>query len=117
MPKAGGRSGSPAAEPLFLWLKLLLNVSFGEDGQQMILRLRGALELLVGLAQSKHSSSKSTILFILHNICFCSANKPKVLANGMSAGFTGIYMLMVDQHVSLWVDNANVKIEWAWLKG
>uniref|UniRef100_A0A9J7ZU83 Rotatin n=1 Tax=Cyprinus carpio carpio TaxID=630221 RepID=A0A9J7ZU83_CYPCA len=81
MPKAGGRSSSPAAEPLFLWLKLLLNVSFGEDGQQMILRLRGALELLVGLAQSKHSSSKPTILLILHNICFCSANKPKVLAN------------------------------------
>uniref|UniRef100_A0A8C1QB11 Rotatin n=1 Tax=Cyprinus carpio TaxID=7962 RepID=A0A8C1QB11_CYPCA len=76
-----GRSSSPAAEPLFLWLKLLLNVSFGEDGQQMILRLRGALELLVGLAQSKHSSSKPTILLILHNICFCSANKPKVLAN------------------------------------
>uniref|UniRef100_A0A671MLB4 Rotatin N-terminal domain-containing protein n=1 Tax=Sinocyclocheilus anshuiensis TaxID=1608454 RepID=A0A671MLB4_9TELE len=81
MPKAGGRSGSPAVEPLFLWLKLLLNVSFGEDGQQMILRLRGALELLVGLAQSKQSSSKPTILLILHNICFCSANKPKVLAN------------------------------------
>uniref|UniRef100_A0A673N809 Rotatin-like n=1 Tax=Sinocyclocheilus rhinocerous TaxID=307959 RepID=A0A673N809_9TELE len=81
MPKAGGRSGIPAGEPLSLWLKLLLNVSFGEDGQQMILRLRGALELLVGLAQSKHSSSKLTILLILHNICFCSANKPKVLDN------------------------------------
>uniref|UniRef100_A0A9J8D9X9 Rotatin n=1 Tax=Cyprinus carpio carpio TaxID=630221 RepID=A0A9J8D9X9_CYPCA len=94
MPKAGGRSSSPAAEPLFLWLKLLLNVSFGEDGQQMILRLRGALELLVGLAQSKHSSSKPTILLILHNICFCSANKPKVLANGMSTGFTRFYILM-----------------------
>uniref|UniRef100_A0A9J8A394 Rotatin n=1 Tax=Cyprinus carpio carpio TaxID=630221 RepID=A0A9J8A394_CYPCA len=101
MPKAGGRSSSPAAEPLFLWLKLLLNVSFGEDGQQMILRLRGALELLVGLAQSKHSSSKPTILLILHNICFCSANKPKVLANGMSTGFTRFYILMVDQHVPL----------------
>uniref|UniRef100_A0A8C2IFV8 Rotatin n=1 Tax=Cyprinus carpio TaxID=7962 RepID=A0A8C2IFV8_CYPCA len=101
MPKAGGRSSSPAAEPLFLWLKLLLNVSFGEDGQQMILRLRGALELLVGLAQSKHSSSKPTILLILHNICFCSANKPKVLANGMSTGFTRFYILMVDQHCFL----------------
>ncbi|RXN08558.1 rotatin isoform X1 [Labeo rohita] len=82
MPKAGGRSSSPVTEPLSLWLKLLLNMSFGEDGQQMILRLRGALELLVGLAQSKHSSFKPTILLILHNICFCSANKPKVLANG-----------------------------------
>ncbi|XP_050954183.1 rotatin isoform X4 [Labeo rohita] len=81
MPKAGGRSSSPVTEPLSLWLKLLLNMSFGEDGQQMILRLRGALELLVGLAQSKHSSFKPTILLILHNICFCSANKPKVLAN------------------------------------
>lgn len=89
MPKAGGRSGAPTADPLSLWLRLLLNVSFGDDGQQMILRLRGALELLVELAQSKHSSTKPTILLILHNICFCSANKPKVLANGMSAGFTG----------------------------
>ncbi|KAI7792817.1 putative rotatin, partial [Triplophysa rosa] len=71
MPKAGSRSGGPAGEVLSLWLKLLLNVSFGEDGQQMILRLRGALELC-----------KPTILLILHNICFCSANKPKVLANG-----------------------------------
>uniref|UniRef100_A0A8C1GY14 Uncharacterized protein n=1 Tax=Cyprinus carpio TaxID=7962 RepID=A0A8C1GY14_CYPCA len=70
---------SLAAESFSLWLKLLLNVSFGEDGQQMIFRLRGALELLVGLALSKHSSSKATILLILHNICFCSANKPKVL--------------------------------------
>uniref|UniRef100_A0A8C2IMX3 Uncharacterized protein n=1 Tax=Cyprinus carpio TaxID=7962 RepID=A0A8C2IMX3_CYPCA len=79
MPKAGGRSGSLAAESFSLWLKLLLNVSFGEDGQQMIFRLRGALEMLVGLALSKHSSSKATSLLILHNICFCSANKPKVL--------------------------------------
>uniref|UniRef100_A0A672L6H2 Uncharacterized protein n=1 Tax=Sinocyclocheilus grahami TaxID=75366 RepID=A0A672L6H2_SINGR len=70
MPKAGGQSGSPAAEPLSLWLKLLLNVSFGEDRQQMILRLRGALELLVGLAQSKHS----------------------ILVNGMRAGFTGLHI-------------------------
>lgn len=81
MPKAGGRSSVPTGDPLSLWLRLLLNVSFGEDGQQMILRLRGALELLVELAQSKHSSTKPTILLILHNICFCSANKPKVLAN------------------------------------
>ncbi|XP_051970542.1 rotatin isoform X1 [Xyrauchen texanus] len=81
MRKTGGRSGGPAVELLSLWLRLLLNVSFGEDGQQMILRLRGALELLVELAQSKHSSCKPTILLILHNICFCSANKPKVLAN------------------------------------
>ncbi|XP_056306497.1 rotatin isoform X1 [Danio aesculapii] len=81
MPKAGGRGGAPVAESLSLWLRLLLNVSFGEDGQQMILRLRGALELLVELTQSKHSSAKPTVLLILNNICFCSANKPKVLAN------------------------------------
>lgn len=81
MPKAGGRGGVSTGDPLSLWLRLLLNVSFGDDGQQMILRLRGALELLVELAQSKHSSTKPTILLILHNICFCSANKPKVLAN------------------------------------
>nr|XP_055038257.1 rotatin isoform X4 [Misgurnus anguillicaudatus] len=79
MPKSGSRSQT--VELLSLWLKLFLNMSFGEDGQQMILRLRGALEMLVELAQSKHFSSKPTILLILHNICFCSANKPKILAN------------------------------------
>ncbi|TRY55774.1 hypothetical protein DNTS_008489 [Danionella cerebrum] len=85
VPRAGGRSSASTGDLLTLWLRLLLNVSFGEDGQQMILRLRGALEMLVELAMSKQASIKHSVLLILHNICFCSANKPKVLANGSSS--------------------------------
>lgn len=64
------------------WLQLLLNISFEEDGQQMIMKMRGALEMLTDLAQGKHGDKKHMALLILHNICFCSANKPRVLACG-----------------------------------
>eukprot|EP00062_Callorhinchus_milii_P004072 gi/632942735/ref/XP_007886571.1/ PREDICTED: rotatin [Callorhinchus milii] len=64
-----------------LWLKLLLNISFGDDGQQMILKMNGSLELLTTMSQYKHKGSQPTALLILHNICFSPANKPKVLAN------------------------------------
>ncbi|XP_058232589.1 rotatin isoform X1 [Hemibagrus wyckioides] len=71
---------STAAAVLFQWLQLLLNISFEEDGQQMIMKMRGALEMLTDLAQGKHGDNKYKALLILHNICFCSANKPRVLA-------------------------------------
>ncbi|XP_029698407.1 rotatin isoform X3 [Takifugu rubripes] len=70
----GGGSGRSL---LGLWLTLLVNLSFAEDGQQSILRVRGALELLADLAQHRHPA-----LLTLHNLCFCSANKPHILANG-----------------------------------
>ncbi|XP_076014272.1 rotatin [Genypterus blacodes] len=77
MPKAGGAKAASAAGGLLgLWLKLLLGLSFREDGQQSILRVTGALEVLADLAtQRRHA------LLILHNLCFCPANKPHVLAN------------------------------------
>ncbi|XP_060717775.1 rotatin isoform X2 [Tachysurus vachellii] len=71
---------STAAVVLSQWLQLLLNISFEEDGQQMIMKMRGALEMLSDLAQGKHGDNKYKALLILHNICFCSANKPRVLA-------------------------------------
>ncbi|XP_060755970.1 rotatin isoform X2 [Neoarius graeffei] len=82
MPRLSSKSSksSTAAAILSQWLQLLLNISFEEDGQQMIMKLRGALELLTDLAQGKHGDKKHTALLILHNICFCSANKPRVLA-------------------------------------
>ncbi|NXN22206.1 RTTN protein, partial [Nycticryphes semicollaris] len=64
-----------------LWLKLLLNVSFGEDGQQMIMKINGFLDQLVEMCNYKHKSSQHLALLILHNICFSTTNKPKVLAN------------------------------------
>ncbi|XP_023611379.1 rotatin isoform X2 [Myotis lucifugus] len=64
-----------------LWLKLLLNISYGEDGQQMILRLDGGLDLLTEMSKFKHKRSPCLPLLIFHNICFSPANKPKILAN------------------------------------
>ncbi|KAK1172118.1 hypothetical protein AOXY_G4615 [Acipenser oxyrinchus oxyrinchus] len=76
------KPGSKTINPLVnLWLKLLLNMSFGEDGQQMILKIHGSLDLLTEMLQYKSRSSKPAALLILHNICFSPANKPKVLAH------------------------------------
>uniref|UniRef100_W5M728 Rotatin n=1 Tax=Lepisosteus oculatus TaxID=7918 RepID=W5M728_LEPOC len=78
IPKPGSKSASPV---LHLWLKLLLNMSFGEDGQQIILKSNGALELLTEMSQYKPRNTKPVALLILHNLCFSSATKAKVLAN------------------------------------
>uniref|UniRef100_A0A673W2R0 Rotatin n=1 Tax=Salmo trutta TaxID=8032 RepID=A0A673W2R0_SALTR len=93
VPKPGNKTGPGAGGLLGLWLRLLLSVSFGEDGQLSVLRLTGALDLLADLAATqpqryRHYSNGSrpitttdNALLILHNVCFSSANKPKVLAN------------------------------------
>uniref|UniRef100_H0XCE5 Rotatin n=1 Tax=Otolemur garnettii TaxID=30611 RepID=H0XCE5_OTOGA len=78
LPKGGNKHLSNLT---ILWLKLLLNISFGEDGQQMILRLDGCLDLLTEMSKYKHRSSPHIPLLIFHNICFSPANKPKILAN------------------------------------
>ncbi|XP_053915106.1 rotatin isoform X2 [Cuculus canorus] len=64
-----------------LWLKLLLNISFEEDGQQMIMKINGFLDQVVEMCKYKHKSSQHLALLILHNLCFSPANKPKILAN------------------------------------
>uniref|UniRef100_A0A8C7PKK7 Rotatin n=1 Tax=Oncorhynchus mykiss TaxID=8022 RepID=A0A8C7PKK7_ONCMY len=91
VPKPGSKTG--AGGLLGLWLRLLLSVSFGEDGQLSVLRLTGALDLLADLAAtqpqrhrhygngSRPITTTDNALLILHNVCFSSANKPKVLAN------------------------------------
>ena len=79
LPKGGNKHLSNLT---ILWLKLLLNISLGEDGQQMILRLDGCLDLLTEMSKYKHKSSPCIPLLIFHNICFSPANKPKILANG-----------------------------------
>ncbi|XP_076768447.1 rotatin isoform X2 [Arvicanthis niloticus] len=78
LPKGGNQYLSTVS---ILWLKLLLNMSFGEDGQQMILRLDGCLDLLIEMSKYKHKSGPHMPLLIFHNICFSPANKPKILAN------------------------------------
>ncbi|NXY68830.1 RTTN protein, partial [Glareola pratincola] len=64
-----------------LWLKLLLNISFREDGQQMIMKINGFLDQIVEMCSYKHKSSQHLALLILHNMCFSATNKPKILAN------------------------------------
>ncbi|KAJ8376596.1 hypothetical protein SKAU_G00071760 [Synaphobranchus kaupii] len=83
LPKPGSKSPNPSVS---LWLKLLLNMSFGEDGQQTILKINGSLELLTEMSQYKHHGNRPAALLILHNICFSSANKPKVLASDKTVG-------------------------------
>ncbi|NWW85567.1 RTTN protein, partial [Rhynochetos jubatus] len=64
-----------------LWLKLLLNISFGEDGQQIVMKINGFLDQIVEMCNCKHKSSQHLALLILHNVCFSPTNKPKILAN------------------------------------
>uniref|UniRef100_A0A3P8VNZ8 Rotatin n=1 Tax=Cynoglossus semilaevis TaxID=244447 RepID=A0A3P8VNZ8_CYNSE len=83
LPRAGGVKATAAAGAgnlLTLWLKLLLNLSLAEDIQQCILRVSGVLELLADLAPHRRHA-----LLTLHNLCFCPANKPHIIANAMKA--------------------------------
>uniref|UniRef100_A0A8C5R8E3 Rotatin n=1 Tax=Leptobrachium leishanense TaxID=445787 RepID=A0A8C5R8E3_9ANUR len=63
------------------WLKFLLSLSFSSDGQQMILKLKGSLDLLLEMIKYKQKMDSPVALFILHNLCFNPANKPKILSN------------------------------------
>ncbi|XP_053106081.1 rotatin isoform X3 [Hemicordylus capensis] len=78
LPKGGNKSLGMLA---VAWLKLLLNLSFGEDGQQMIVKLNGSLDQLVEMTKYTNKSNPNLVLLILHNTCFSPANKPKILAN------------------------------------
>ncbi|KAM9839415.1 rotatin [Aulostomus maculatus] len=68
--------GCGSGSLLGLWLRLLVSLSFAEDGQQSILKVTGVLELLADLAPHRRHA-----LLTLHNLCFCAANKPHLLAN------------------------------------
>ncbi|XP_053198646.1 rotatin [Scomber japonicus] len=80
VPKAGAVKatsvGCGGGSLLGQWLRLLVSLSFAEDGQQSILRVTGALELLADMALHRRHA-----LLTLHNLCFCPANKPHVIAN------------------------------------
>ncbi|XP_066500851.1 rotatin isoform X2 [Hoplias malabaricus] len=80
VPRRAPKSVVPAAAALSLWLQLLLSISFSDDGQLMISKLRGCVELLTDLAQCMMGENTPSALLILHNICFCSANKARVLS-------------------------------------
>ncbi|XP_075682588.1 rotatin [Rhinoderma darwinii] len=64
-----------------LWLKFLWNLSLGSDGQVMIMKLNGSLDLLLEFTKYKQKVKFPTALLILHNMCFNPTNKPKMLSN------------------------------------
>ncbi|KAF2975569.1 hypothetical protein EK904_012356 [Melospiza melodia maxima] len=76
LPKGSNKNSGNVST---LWLKLLLNISFGEDGQQMVMKINGFLDQIIEMCKYKHKSSQHLALLILHNICFSPANKPKIL--------------------------------------
>ncbi|XP_077480740.1 rotatin-like [Stigmatopora argus] len=74
IPKVGGARGTGSL--MGLWLRLFVNLSFSDDGQESILRVVGALDVLVDLAPYRRPA-----LLALHNLCFYSTNKPHIIAN------------------------------------
>ncbi|XP_069476880.1 rotatin [Ambystoma mexicanum] len=78
LPKGGIKGLSIQAN---LWLKLLLNMSFEDDGQQMIMKLNGTLDLLIEMCKYKQKGMPHMALLILHNLCFHPGSRPKILAN------------------------------------
>ncbi|PIO38104.1 hypothetical protein AB205_0018780 [Aquarana catesbeiana] len=77
-PKGGNKSLSHLAN---LWLKFLWNLSLSSDGQLMIMKMKGSLEIILELTKYKQKVKFPMVLLILHNICFNPANKPKILSN------------------------------------
>ncbi|NXB78861.1 RTTN protein, partial [Donacobius atricapilla] len=78
LPKGSNKNSGNVST---LWLRLLLNISFGEDGQQMVMKINGFLDQIIEMCKYKHKSSQHLALLILHNICFSPANKSKILGN------------------------------------
>ncbi|XP_057680380.1 rotatin isoform X1 [Corythoichthys intestinalis] len=80
VPKVGGARGTGGSSGLGglmgLWLRLLVNLSFSDDGQESIIRVIGVLGVLANLASHQRHA-----LLTLHNLCFYSANKPHIIAN------------------------------------
>ncbi|XP_073535059.1 rotatin isoform X1 [Phyllobates terribilis] len=64
-----------------LWLKFLWNLSLGSDGQVMIMKLKGSVDLLLELTKYQQKLKFPSALLVLHNICFNQTNKPKILSN------------------------------------
>ncbi|XP_038067390.1 rotatin-like [Patiria miniata] len=64
-----------------LWLQLLANLTLSTEGQQMVMRIPDVLELLLLLGESANDDVSKLATLTLHNLCFHSANKPKLLAS------------------------------------
>ncbi|KAM9308326.1 rotatin [Gastrophryne carolinensis] len=78
LPKGGNKSPNLLAN---LWLKFLWSMSLANDGQLMIMKMKGSLDILLELTKYKQKVKFPSALLIIHNICFSPANKPKIISN------------------------------------
>ncbi|XP_077983359.1 rotatin-like [Glandiceps talaboti] len=78
-PKRGSKGKTFSVS--LMWLKLLVNLSFSAEGQQMIMKIQDSLELLLEYIQCTHQPVQLAALLILRNLCFHGACKPKLLAS------------------------------------
>ncbi|XP_052063673.1 rotatin-like [Mytilus californianus] len=63
------------------WLELLLNLSFSVEGQQMILKIKESVDLLLDFMECSQGKPAEVSTLIIRNLCCHSSNKPKLLAN------------------------------------
>ncbi|XP_072014285.1 rotatin-like [Amphiura filiformis] len=63
-----------------LWLRLMCNLTFATEGQQMVLKIAECLDVLMEFGQCKDTTLHYLAVVVLHNLCFLNANKAKLLA-------------------------------------
>ena len=69
------------------WLKLLVNLTWFTDGQQMVMKMPTAVDVLLELCQARHTKHvRDHALLVLRNLCFHGPSKPVLLANGECCG-------------------------------
>ncbi|XP_071502722.1 rotatin-like [Diadema antillarum] len=64
-----------------LWLQLFANLTFAMEGQQMVMRIPGSLDLLSDFAQCPAASLHRPALLVLHNLCYLAVNRTRLLSN------------------------------------
>ena len=98
VPKKIAQSSSE--DHFILWVNLCVNVSFSNDGQQMIAKMNTSVDKIIEVLKISFTTSTAisssiapsgadkhctrvaqNCLIILHNLCFNISNKPKLLAN------------------------------------
>ncbi|XP_077861552.1 rotatin-like, partial [Saccoglossus kowalevskii] len=78
-PKKGGKGRKLNVS--LMWLKLLVNLSFSAEGQQMIMKIPECLDLLLDYGQCSYQAVQMAALLILRNLCLHATSKPKLLSN------------------------------------
>ncbi|XP_064639862.1 rotatin-like [Lineus longissimus] len=63
------------------WLHLMANLSFTNEGQQMIMKIKDSVDLLLEYSSSTSALCQHHAVLSLRNLSFHSLNKPKLLAN------------------------------------